>query len=45
MYIGVGFDLSSKYKLKDIGIDKKKIVFKERFAPYIITFEKLISKK
>jgi hypothetical protein len=44
-YIGVGFDSSSKYKLKEVGIDKKKIVFKERFAPYITTFEKLISKK
>ena len=44
-YIGIGFDSSSKYKLKKLGIDKKKIVFKERFAPYITTFEKLISKK
>ena len=44
-YIGVGFDASSKYKLKDVGIDKTRYITKERFAPYITTFEKLISKK
>ena len=44
-YIGVGFDASAKYKLKEVGIDKKKIIIKERFAPYITTFGELIDKK
>ena len=44
-YIGVGFDASSKYKLKDVHIDKDKINYKERFAPYITTYKELISTK
>ena len=44
-YIGLGFDTSSKYKLKDVGIDKARIKFMKRFAPYITTIVKLTSKK
>jgi DNA (cytosine-5)-methyltransferase 1 len=44
-YIGVGFDASSKYKLKEVGIDKDKINIQERFAPYITTYKELISTK
>ena len=44
-YIGVGFDASSKYKLKEVAIDKDNIKLKERFAPYVTTFGELINKK
>lgn len=44
-YIGVDFDSSSKYKLKEVGLDKNKVILKERFAPYIITLGELIEKR
>lgn len=44
-YIGVGFDPSSKYKLKLVGLDKDSIKLEKHFAPYITTFKELISKK
>ena len=44
-YIGVGFDVSSKYNLKSIGINKDTIRFKQRYAPYLTTFKELINKK
>ena len=44
-YIGVGFDTSFEYNLKDVGIDKNTIILKERFAPYITTYNELISTK
>ena len=40
-YIGVGFDALSKYKLKEVGIDKDIIKLRERFVPYITTFREL----
>ena len=44
-YIGVGFDPSFKYKLKTVGIDKNTIQLEQRYAPYITTFNELISNK
>ena len=44
-YIGLGFDTSSKYILKEVGIDKNNIKLREHFAPYITTFKELISIK
>lgn len=44
-YIGVGFDVSSKYKLKSVGINKDTIRLKQRYAPYLTTIEELINKK
>jgi hypothetical protein len=38
-------EASTKYKLKEVGIDKEKINIKERFAPYITTYKELISTK
>ena len=43
--LDLGFDVSSKYKLKEVGIDKDKINIQERFAPYITTYKELISTK
>lgn len=44
-YIGVGFDSSFNYNLKSVGIDKDSLIFEQRYAPYITTFQKLISNK
>jgi hypothetical protein len=41
-YIGIGFDSSFKYKLKEVGIDKNSLHLKQHFAPYITTFQELI---
>ena len=44
-YIGVGFDVSSKYKLKSVGINKDTLRIKQRYAPYLTTIKELINKK
>lgn len=44
-YIGLGFDTSVSYDLETLGIDKDAIKFKNKFAPYITTFDKITSHK
>lgn len=41
-YIGIGFDSSFRYKLKEVGIEKNSLHLKQHFAPYITTFQELI---